>query len=302
MGGSAYAESTVSIYGLIDIAVSKESGQGSSVHRGYPNWLGFTGQEDLGDGLSATMNLMTRFVPNSGAAESNTFWHGESTVGLKSASLGHIRFGRALTPLWGLKYQFEPWGDSWFNGSLGQYQTTSRFITNPAGCVSDCPGFARLNKGVFYDSPTFGGFDAHVATQIEREVGAARRGFGASLNYASGPLGGMLSYERNTADATALFMGMSYDFGAAVVMGSIGQSQQTGTPNQTSMVLGTTAPFGGNNAIRAGLGRDFKTGDDKFSVGAQHFFSKRTQVYADIYREKTASNVNGVALGMRHSF
>ncbi|MFZ5526531.1 MAG: porin [Pseudomonadota bacterium] len=299
-----FAQSNVTVYGFIDLAVVKESNKPTAVDRGYLNWLGVTGTEDLGGGLAATFNLMTRFNTDTGSNESSTFWHGESTVGLKSASLGHLRIGRAITPLFGLKYQFEPWGDSWFVGSLGKYQTTGRFFTNPTSCLTaaECPGFARLNNAVFYDSPTFGGFDVHLTTQVEVEPGAARKGSGASINYAAGPFKAMFSWERNTEDMTALYLGGSYDFGPVVLMGSVGRSEQDDASNQSSYVVAVTAPLPGNNGLRAGYGRNTTTKEDKVSFGLQHFFSKRTQVYIDLYRERLDESLNGYAVGIQHSF
>ncbi|MFY9478103.1 MAG: porin [Aquabacterium sp.] len=300
----AFAQSNVTVYGLIDLAVVKESKRPTALDRGYLNWLGVMGSEDLGGGLSATFNLMTRFNTDTGSNESSTFWHGESTVGLKSATLGHLRLGRAITPLWGLKYQFDPWGDSWFVGSLGKYQTTGRFFTNPTSCMTaaECPGFARLNNAVFYDSPTFSGFDFHLTTQLEVEPGAARKGSGASINYASGPIKAMVSWERNTADMTALYLGGSYDFGAAVVMGSLGQSKQDNVSTEKSYMVAVRVPLPSSNAFRAGYGRNTSTKDNKISLGLQHFFSKRTHVYVDLYRERIDYTLNGYAVGIQHSF
>lgn len=298
----AQAQSNTTVYGLIDLAVIKESGSSARVDRGYLNWLGFTGSEDLGGGNAATFNLMTRFLTNNGSNESNTFWHGEATVGLKSQALGAMRLGRGLTPMFASKYQFEPWGDSWMTGSLGKYQATGRYFANPVACVSDCPGFARLNGAVFYDSPTWDGFSVHLASQLSKEPGTSRRGTGLTLSYAQGRAKAMLSWEQNTTDATAIFAAGSYDFGTAVVMGSIGQSHQEGAPNQTSLVLGAVAPVQGGLSLRAGYGRNTDTHDDKLSVGPQYALSKRTQLYADLYHERGSAKTNGVAMGMQHSF
>jgi predicted porin len=303
VGASVYAQSSVNVYGLIDVAIVKESKASTAMGLGYPNWLGVMGSEDLGNGTAATFNLMTRFMTDSGSAESSsTFWYGESTVGLKNTSTGHLRLGRALTPMWALKYQFEPWGDSWYTGSLGKYQATGRFFADPSTCVSDCPGFARVSNAVFYDSPTVAGFDLHLSTQAEKGANAARRSSGASLNYGAGDFKGMLSWERNTMDQTAIFMGASYDFGLAKIMGSWGQSRQDGGEKQSSVVLAGSIPLAGQNAFRFGHGHNLDTENHKTSSGLQHFFSKRTQVYADLYVEKTDSTSRGLALGMQHSF
>lgn len=296
------AQSNVSIYGLIDVAITKESDSATKMDRGYVNWLGFTGNEDLGSGNSVTFNLQTRFLPDTGAQESRNFFHGASTVGFKSKSFGEVKIGRALTPMWALKYQYEPWGDSWFTGSLGTYQATSRYFTNPAGCVSDCPGFARLNNGVFYDSPTINGFDVHAGFQVETETNAQRKAVGFSGNYANGPLSLMISWERNTASMKAVFLGASYDFSNFKVMGSVGQSEIDNGDTQRSYVLAATAPLGASNSLRIGYGKNSDTGDHKTSAGIQHFLSKRSHVYFDLYKEKTSKNVTGYAIGIQHSF
>lgn len=298
----ASAQSAVSIYGNINLALVKETHQPSKLDRGYLNWLGFTGSEDLGGGTYATFNLLTRFLADTGQNESSSFWHGESTVGLKNASLGQVRLGRSVTPMWANKYQFEPWGDGWMTGSLGKYQATARYMADPANCVSDCPGFARWNNGIFYDSPSFGGLEVHLGGQVETSPGASGRGSGVSLNYASGALKAMLAWEQNTSSAKALYLGASYDFGSAVVMGSVGQSKVPGAADETAALIAATFSLDGINSLRTGYGRNLDTKDSKVSLGAIHHLSKRTQIYADVYREKTASSVNGFALGMQHSF
>ncbi len=59
-----------------------------------------------------------------------------------------------------------------------------------------------------------------------------------------------------------------------------------------------------SDTIRAGYGRvnkEFKA--NKATIGYLHSLSKRTNLYADLYREKTQIDTyNGVALGMNHTF
>ena len=73
--------SNVTMYGYIDVGVQSVTGYGSgnvtsysnqrktAMAEGYRNWLGFSGKEDLGDGLAATFNLQMRFQPGTGAIE-----------------------------------------------------------------------------------------------------------------------------------------------------------------------------------------------------------------------------------------
>lgn len=299
---NSHAQSNVTIYGLLNLGVVKESKTPTRVDRGYLNWLGFTGSEDLGNGLSATFNLMTRFAPNTGAQESSVFWHGESTVGLKSTTFGTLRLGRGLTPLFAYKYQFEPWGDSWLMGSVGKYQSGGRFFSNPPACLSDCPGFARLNNGVFYDSPGMGGFRFSVASQAQIETNAQKRGLGFSVNYADGPISAMLAGENNTVHDKAAFFAAKYDFGTAALMGSYNENSVPNTPKERNFIIAGTYVIGGPNSLRAAVGKNTTLGDHKVSGGYVYTFSKRTLVYGDVYREKTATAINGLAFGMQHSF
>src|SRR5690606_25086562 len=122
----AFAQSSVVMYGYLDLGLVKRSGDSPGIERGYNNWLGFHGKEALGNGLHAIFRLETRFNPDTGETERpRTFWQGESTVGLHSDRYGTLRLGRALTPLWDAAWQYEPWVNSGFNASLAAYQTGS---------------------------------------------------------------------------------------------------------------------------------------------------------------------------------
>ena len=54
--------------------------------------------------------------------------------------------------------------------------------------------------------------------------------------------------------------------------------------------------------MRAGYGRIQETGHHKVSLGYNHPLSKRTNLYADVYREQLITSRNGMALGINHSF
>lgn len=63
------------------------------------SWLRISGWEDLGSGLEALFRLETSIAPDTGLAGGNgsggeKFWNRQSWVGLRSASLGQITFGR----------------------------------------------------------------------------------------------------------------------------------------------------------------------------------------------------------------
>lgn len=298
----AFAQTNVTFYGNLDLGIVKESNTSARLDRGVNNWLGIKGQEDLGGGLSAIFNLQTRFNPDTGAQERpDTFWQGESTVGLKSATAGTVRLGRALTPLWHDVWAFEPWQNAGFNGSLAAYQTGSYSSDGVNDAALGFANLSRLGNGVFYETPDLAGFRLHVASEVERAAGAAARTMGTSINYANGPLAAMLSYERNARKDDIYFVGASYRFGVATLMGSYSRGELANAVRERNLVLAGTYAIG-DDMIRAGYGRNTETRNNKISLGYVHALSKRTSLYGDLYREKTNDRKNGAALGINHTF
>lgn len=305
----AQAQTKVTMYGNLDVSIGKESGGAIIMGRGYNNWLGFKGQEDLGDGLAAIFNLQTRFIPGTGAQERpTTFLQGESTVGLKTNDLGSLRLGRAVTPLWNNIWLFEPWYNSGFNGSLASYQTGSYSSDGISDAALGYANFARISNGVFYDSPDFSGFRFAVAGEVEKNPLAKTRNIGISLNYGKGPIGAMASYERNDNNDNIYFLGGSYDFSGLVLMGSYAHTKlvginaaAAGRSSERLMVLAATYAVG-TDTIKAGYGRNQDSGNHKVSLGYSHPLSKRTILYGDLYREKIKTDITGYAVGMSHTF
>lgn len=305
--GYASAQSNVTIYGNIDLGLVKESGTSTRLDRGDFNRLGFKGTEDLGGGLNALFNVQMRFNPDTGAQEKPTLFQGETTVGLASNSLGKLRIGRALTPFWAAKWAFEPWWDTQFMGSVGAYQNGS-YSSDPTNALGFA-NFSRIPNGVFYDSPNFGGFNFRVASEVEKAAGATARTMSFATNYSNGPLAAAISYEKNNLKDDILFLGASYQLSALTLMGSYGRVQLLGAPKKENNYTLAAAYALGADTVRAGYGRTndvggttLGTSQNKISVGYNHPLSKRTNVYADLYREKIATSMNGVALGMNHSF
>jgi predicted porin len=107
----AYAEGSVTLYGIIDTGVDWESqaakapGQKSasgsairmtSLSSSLPSRWGLRGKEYLGSGLSAIFELESGFAPNSGALQNGNRLFGRSAlVGLETA-YGTIRAGRQI--------------------------------------------------------------------------------------------------------------------------------------------------------------------------------------------------------------
>ena len=64
--GAAHAQTNVTIYGLVDTGLIKESGSDVRMGGNEDSRIGFKGTEDLGSGLKATFQLERRFNLNNG--------------------------------------------------------------------------------------------------------------------------------------------------------------------------------------------------------------------------------------------
>lgn len=316
--GAAHAQSNVTVSGWLDIGVMKKTGGDLQVGTPSRNNIAFSGTEDLGGGLQATFKLSHRFELDTGAVEASDaarpFWKAESTVGLKG-SFGAVRLGRALTPLWNQGWAFDPWYNFNRIASLQWWQFAPDFLSNP-----QTREYSRLNNGIFYDSPSFGGVTVHLSAGIEKEASDLARSFGASVNYDSDAISLMLGAERNSQKDEALFAGAAYTIGSLRLMagyshvrlnpaGVIFSSAWTNwagasepKTKRSSVQLGATYGMG-QHTVRAGIGRDFEGATSFFnfagstftnagtgfsgpstmaSVGYSYALSKRTSLYADV--------------------
>lgn len=184
---SAAAQSSVQIYGVLDAGVeigkSGAPGEGTvtkvSTGNQAANRLGFRAIEDLGGGLKATMNLETAFAVDTGAILTlgeapSTFFARRSTVGLQG-QFGELTLGRDYTPgFWALVQV-----DRFRYGLPGTISTPSNIT------------ITRANNGIFYNTPSMGGFTGKFAYTLGEESATTHnlgRVTSASLEYKKGGL------------------------------------------------------------------------------------------------------------------
>jgi predicted porin len=99
--GSAFAQSSVSIYGVVDtgyrsVTAGDNKYNGAANGSNMSNRLGFKGTEDLGGGMKAGFDMEGDLVPSDGTAGGFRFLR-KSTVGL-TTGFGEVRLGRDYTP------------------------------------------------------------------------------------------------------------------------------------------------------------------------------------------------------------
>lgn len=317
--GAASAQSSVTIYGLIDLGISKGNG-GTATNPGANGtskaWtmknasasrLGFRGNEDLGGGLSAQFQIEHRFTPDNGQqTSSTTFWEGRSYVQLTSAAAGSIYLGRDYDPAFWPAVKSDPFG---WNG-VGQISTLQY-----AGYADTCGNSSvRTSNTVGYKSPNLGGLTAQAALSLGEGAAGCGRQIGGNLEYAGGPLyaaAGFAKTTEGTSDGNSLFnLALHYDFGVAKAIGYYARGKTNlGNDSNKFFQIAALAPLGGGR-LKAAWGRLDPQGDDnnitKLSVGYDYLLSKRTYIYFDFGQGKSAvngvTNNNAYAIGITHTF
>ena len=327
--GAASAQSSVTLYGLIDAGYSwaehtakvpgftvktTETGFTSGNLSGS-RW-GLKGQEDLGNGLAAVFNVEAGFDSING--DFTTGFNRRSVVGLKG-SFGQVVVGRDYTPIDDLasgKYQAI---DSFSYDNLGGY-----YLPGPDLYTDRYNGIHYTGEFSGVSVKAFAGYD-ETKTEINGVLVGSKvkgHGVGLGLGYASGAfsIDGAVQHFDGVLSAknTEFGVGASYDFGPAKLMGHYLGNKVENWPTFQQFGLGVTAPFGA-----ATLGAQYaynrgktpfpmfgatKVSGHDFGVIANYALSKRTDLYARAMRanswkggvEKYYSD--SLTFGIRHRF
>jgi predicted porin len=312
--GAAMAQSSVTLYGVADAAVTYVNGldnwTGLSSGANKTSRLGFRGVEDLGGGLKANFvleggfNLDTGDGKSGGATDSGFQFKRQSTVGL-AGNFGEVRLGRELTAAYNATARYDVFGSVGIAHSQlwddGKNLNTTTFA-DPYHYTTN----QRVSNAITYVSPDFSGFKVAANYGFGEVAGKNSDGryFGGGLTYDNGPLSLGLGAERlnsgagaamqsqSTNDITAWSLGGSYDLGVAKLLAAYRQSTAkdvailgaTSDLKNRGYMLAVTAPVG-PGLVRAAYNR-YETkfdGDkgvtDQFGLGYVYNLSKRTSVY-----------------------
>lgn len=314
----AAAQSTVTVYGRVEMTVSKTNGGTSAVANvpageawrmdGLTSRLGFRSVEDLGGGLKAYMNIEHRFKTDTGAATSaTTFWEGGSVVGLAGA-FGDVYLGRDYVPAFYPGLRVDPFG---YDGSVGSIQ-------GQAWAGYNVNGNSRAPNMVGYKSPNFSGLTVRVATSLGE--GVVPRTDGANIEYLSGPVYVGLGTSHTDSLNKATILAAAYDFGFIRPAAWYSVSRHSNGIPGRSIAVTATAPAGsglfkfayqrfdpdtdsGNLNVSAARGGAMRS---KIGAGYEYFLSKRTSLLADFAVGKqhidTRSSTTAFDIGIRHFF
>ena len=309
--GAAMAQSSVTLYGVADAAVTHVNGDdnwtGLDSGANKTSRLGFRGVEDLGGGLKANFvleggfNLDAGDGKSGGATDSGFQFKRQSTVGL-AGNFGEVRLGRELTAAYNATARYDVFGSVGIAHSQlwddGKNLDTTTFA-DPYHYTTN----QRVSNAITYVSPNFSGFKVAANYGFGEIAGENRDGryFGGGLTYDNGPLSLGLGAERlnkgngaamqaqSSHDLTAWSLGGSYDLGVAKLLAGYRQSTAKdvlglGDLKNRGYMLAVTAPVG-PGLVRAAYNRyeakfDGEKGvTDQFGLGYVYNLSKRTSVY-----------------------
>jgi predicted porin len=287
--GTALAQSSVTLYGVVDASVGKttggkfglSSGKGTgAVNQSYhtPTRIGMRGTEDLGNGLKANFNFESGGIRLDDGGPSLD-WSREAWVGL-SGNFGSTRFGRT--------------------SSFGT-QSHARFDLNGISTSSamDNAGSSRRSTQLQFVTNKMSGFDAGVSLVMAGN-NSGQQSVSVRMNYDAGPLsvGYVAETKRNATARTAQALAGSYDLGTAKVVGGYVISETVARGK--GAYFGAVAPVG--SAAKVGLqhARNSTTKVNATELFAAYSLSKRTSLYGDYVRR--SDNRSSYGVGVLHTF
>jgi predicted porin len=162
---------SVRIYGTVDLGAMYTSTDNASgrwqqqTGGAYTSKLGFYASEDLGGGLKAEVKLEAGFNADTGAQQASALFNRESWVGLRSSTLGTLRFGNqinAMLPLFVDPFMLVPTNSvyTWVGGGAMQGPRGVGANTDLGPGAGTIP--VRVPKSITYATPRVMGLGAQA--------------------------------------------------------------------------------------------------------------------------------------------
>lgn len=337
----------VALYGQVNLSVdvvndgANPSGSSNNLVSNASR-IGFKGSEDLGGGLTALFQMEKEVDMDNGNAHSGVMFDRNTYLGLASADMGKVLFGRHDTP-----YKIS-------TRSLDLFADTAAADNRNRIMKND----ARLPNVIAYISPSFGGLTVAAASVFGNEGAGngAKKGSALSLAgmYSAGGIYGTLAYQTvklgdvagsdlvgtipatNTSmspdDTSKVFkLGGGYTMDAFTVNAVVEKATTTrvaatgrvaadvGDTTGTNWQIGGKYALSATDAVKLAYGKKGDTTDrgtkntdnvKQVTLGYDHSMSSRTTVYA-LYNKVTDSKVvltvgnpdpSTVSFGLKHAF
>ncbi|KGD92379.1 porin [Achromobacter sp. RTa] len=271
MAGTAYAETSVTLYGIVDLGLTYQRGKVGTtdsnrglyggdyrsrvgMNDGIQNgsrW-GLRGTEDLGDGLSAVFTLESGFTANNGnRSQGGRMFGRQATVGLSHTEWGLLELGRQTNIASKYFSDIDPFSLDYLNANMGMTFSAANTV--------------RYDNMVMYQTPNWNGFQGGVGysfstDDVEGPTGFKtkdnNRAWTAGVKYDNGPLKLALTYDvqyrkPNQPQPQQFIIGGAYDFEVIKVSLAYGRSEDGVFAGQDFALMGGRQQSGG---IARGIG------------------------------------------------
>jgi predicted porin len=311
--GSAFAQSSITVYGRLNVSVEaqKDGDVSNTLLVDNSSRIGFKGVEDLGGGLKAGFLIESGFDATTGAA-SSTFWGRESNVYLEGG-FGKVRLGNM--------------------GPTAAYFATADYISmhnHDTGTSSDAfylyPGDAR--NTIAYTSPSFSGFV--VDLQYGLKEAGDKDTITLAANYDAGPLHIGAAYLDGSSgaagvDAKEFGLRALYEFGAFTVGAyyvqntlddGVDEAKRDAFRLSAMYAMGASEfhiNVGSAGKVKVNGASQAGTDATQWTLGYNYNLSKRTKLYgfyttvdnnanSAYYSSANGADFQSFAVGIRHNF
>ena len=326
----AMAQSSVTLYGIVDAAVRRTNNEGPAGNIGMSQtqmigggmsqsrW-GINVTEDMGDGLKAIANLENRFTPDDGAQGVGQPLFAQSWVGLQG-SLGRLTVGRQYNVLFDVvtstyaSFPYSPYMEAFkpeigmsmgsrsnnmlkYTAEYGPFRGSLQYSMDEGNTV-DVLGANAAAAGAF---KTAGGYLRYSADGISAGAGYLNTtlpggtkvdAWTVGTSYRSGPLYVNLGYAVNErkGGAYALNTGSIVDSG---VLGAFWSGSSNG-----GFLPGAPATGAANIANL----RDHANKRDMFKVGIGYQITPAINLGGHYYNAKQSGSASGAFNGRAHFY
>lgn len=327
----AFAQSSVTAYGVMDLGVNRTSnvngGSITGVRSGntLSSRIGFRGREDMGGGLTALFNVESTISADTGATGA-VFWNRQSWVAIAKQNLGQVTLGLQLPVV--SDAVVSSVNASYFGNQAAAIDGAAQAAGSAAARFNNLIGGARVTNAVKVTSASFAGL--RVAAMTALGEGSTGRGDSVGLIYSGAAFDGGIAVHQTgcvssvCAKDKVTVVGGSYKPGQGIRVGAI-WTRETNARNVNRndadtlsfLLLYPVGPWtymAGYQALndKSTLNQDVK----QLNLGVKHLLSKRTELYA-LYSNQSVDNrgragmyselssndkQNQYNVGLRHSF
>ena len=330
---AAFAQSSVTIYGVVDLDGQYLSGHAKQVlvtSGGQAgSRIGFKGTEDLGSGIYADFVLEGGINVDTGGSAQGGQLFGRQAFGALRSPYGTASAGRQYSSIYYQTGDFSEFSNvsvgattAVIGGFAGGYEPIRGSANNattstPTGAeVNGSP--ARVNNSFRYTTPTVEGLKASVlygagevtgdtngTRLIDLSVRYTNYGLDAFLSYVTDKAGNATTVANSKTDLGIITASASYTFGAFKVTGGYLTANDKRPADQDGKGFWVGGDFKqGQNVFRAQWVQNQPNSKNvalgktnAYGVGYEFDFSKRTDLYTSFTRFQSDKSSNGAFVG-----